>query len=53
MEQGAVEGSNVYGVTEVTRLIEVTRAYDATSKVAKDLDELRQQAIQSLGNFKA
>jgi len=53
MVQGAVEGSNVYGITEVTRLIEVTRAYDATSKIVKDLDELRQQAISSLGRLQA
>jgi flagellar basal-body rod protein FlgF len=53
MIQGAVENSNVYGVTEVTRLIEVTRAYDATSKVVKDLDELRQQAISVLGKIQA
>lgn len=51
--QGAVEGSNVYGVTQVTHLIEVTRAYDATSKVVKDLDELRRQAISTLGKFQA
>ncbi|WP_415716143.1 flagellar basal-body rod protein FlgF [Roseibium sp.] len=53
MVQGALENSNVYGVTEVTRLIEVTRAYDATSKVVKDLDELRQQAISTLGKIQA
>ena len=53
MVQGALEASNVYGVTEVTRLIEVTRAYDATSKMVKDLDELRQQAIQTLGTTQA
>lgn len=51
--QGAIENSNVYGVTEVTRMIEVTRAYDATSKVVKDLDELRQQAISTLGQLQA
>lgn len=51
--QGAVEGSNVSGVSEVTRLIEVTRAYDATSKLVKDLDELRQQAISTLGRIQA
>ncbi|TYC48602.1 flagellar basal-body rod protein FlgF [Rhodobacterales bacterium] len=51
--QGAVETSNVFGVTEVTRLIEVTRAYDATAKVVKDLDELRQQAISKLGQIQA
>lgn len=53
MVQGAVENSNVYGITEVTRLIEVTRAYDSTSKVVKDLDELRQQAISVLGKIQA
>lgn len=53
MIQGAVEASNVYGVTEVTRLIEVTRAYDHTSKVLKDTDDLRQQAISALGKLKA
>lgn len=53
MVQGAFENSNVYGVTEVTRLVEVTRAYNATSKVVKDLDELRQQAISTLGRFQA
>ncbi|PVB59295.1 flagellar basal-body rod protein FlgF [Labrenzia sp. 011] len=53
MVQGAIEGSNVYGITEVTRLIEVTRAYDATSKVVNDLDELRRQAIGTLGKLQA
>ncbi|AMN52766.1 flagellar basal-body rod protein FlgF [Roseibium algicola] len=53
MVQGAVEGSNVYGITEVTRLIEVTRAYDSTSKIVKDLDELRRQAISTLGKIQA
>lgn len=47
--QGSIEGSNVYGVTEVSRLIEVTRAYDAMTKLLKDVDDLRQQAIQELG----
>lgn len=53
MIQGAVEASNVYGVTEVTRLIEVTRAYDSTTKVLKDTDELRRQAIGTLGKLEA
>ena len=51
--QGALEQSNVYGITEVTQLIEVTRAYDSVSKLVKDLDELRKQAIQTLGTTKA
>ncbi len=53
MVQGGIENSNVYGVSEVTRLIEVTRAYDATSKIVKELDELRQQAISTLGKIQA
>ncbi len=53
MVQGAIEGSNVYGITEVTRLIEVTRAYETTSKMVKDLDELRRQAIATLGKIQA
>ena len=53
MIQGALEASNVYGVTEVTRLIEVTRAYDSTSKVIKDTDDLRQRAISTLGKIQA
>ncbi len=51
--QGAIESSNVFGITEVTRMIEVTRAYEATTKLVKDLDELRQQAISALGKTQA
>ncbi|WP_428650599.1 flagellar basal-body rod protein FlgF [Roseibium sp.] len=53
MVQGALEGSNVYGITEITRMIEVTRAYDSTSKVVNDMDKLRQQAISTLGRIQA
>jgi len=51
--QGALEQSNVDGIFEVTRLIEITRAYESVSKFLKDADELRQQAISTLGRFQA
>ena len=51
--QGALEQSNVDGIFEVTRLIEITRAYESISKFLKDADELRQQAISTLGRFQA
>lgn len=51
--QGALEQSNVDGVFEVTRLIEITRSYEAVSKMLKDIDELNQQAIATLGKVQA
>lgn len=51
--QGALEQSNVHGVDEVTRLIEITRAYESVSKLMKDSDDLRQQAISTLGKLEA
>ncbi len=47
--QGALEGSNVRPVIELTRLIEISRAYQAASKIVADADRLRQQAIETLG----
>jgi len=51
--QGALERSNVQGVYEVTQLIEITRAYESVSKMLKDVNDLRQQAIQTLGKLEA
>ena len=51
--QGALEQSNVEGVVEVTRLIEITRAYTTVSKLIKDADDLRQKAISTLGRVEA
>jgi flagellar basal-body rod protein FlgF len=47
--QGALEGSNVRPVTELTRLIEISRAYQSAAKIVAQADELRREAIQSLG----
>ena len=47
--QGALEGSNVRPVIELTRLIEISRAYQSAAKIVSGADELRQRAIQELG----
>ncbi len=47
--QGALEGSNVRPVLELTRLIEISRAYQSAAKIVSGADELRQRAIERLG----
>ena len=47
--QGAIEGSNVRPVVELTRLMEISRAYQSAAKMVAGADELRQRAIQQLG----
>lgn len=47
--QGAIEGSNVRPVIELTRLIEISRAYQSAAKIVSGADELRQRAIERLG----
>lgn len=47
--QGALEGSNVRPVLELTRLIEISRAYQSAARIVSGADELRQRAIQQLG----
>ncbi|MTH97624.1 flagellar basal-body rod protein FlgF [Roseibium sp. RKSG952] len=53
LHQGAVEQSNVEGVMEMTRLIEIQRAYSSISQYVKDSDDLRKQAISTLGKLEA
>jgi flagellar basal-body rod protein FlgF len=48
--QGALEGSNVRPVVELTRLISISRAYQSAAKIVSQADELRKSAIQQLGN---
>jgi flagellar basal-body rod protein FlgF len=47
--QGAIEGSNVRPVVELTRLIEISRAYQSAAKIVSGADELRRSAIERLG----
>ena len=47
--QGAIEGSNVNPIHEVTRLIELSRAYESASRAASDMNEQKKDAIKRLG----
>ncbi|EPX78034.1 flagellar basal-body rod protein FlgF [Salipiger mucosus DSM 16094] len=47
--QGFVEQSNVEPITEMTKLMEVQRAYQRSSKLAENVDDLRKRTIQTLG----
>lgn len=51
--QGALERSNVSGVSEITEMIRVTRAYTSLAELMQKQDELRRSAIQRLGDMQA
>lgn len=51
--QGALEGSNVRGVIEMTEMIEVSRAYQSLANMMKRFDDLRKDAVQRLGTVRA
>ncbi|MEO3429443.1 flagellar basal-body rod protein FlgF [Pelagibius sp. CAU 1746] len=47
--QGTIEGSNVQGITELTRMIETVRHYSSTGRMVNDEHERQRRAIQALG----
>jgi flagellar basal-body rod protein FlgF len=49
LAQGAIEGSNVRPVVELTRLLEISRAYQSAARIVSGADELRKSAIERLG----
>jgi len=49
IKQGFVEGSNVEAVLEMTRLIDIQRAYENSVKLMNEDDNLTKTAIQRLG----
>jgi flagellar basal-body rod protein FlgF len=49
LKQGMLEGSNVQPVTQITRLIEINRAYDAIASMMASTGQLSTTAIQRLG----
>lgn len=51
--QGAVERSNVSGISEMAEMIRVTRAYTSLADLMNKQDELRRTAIQRLGDAQA
>ena len=50
---GRVERSNVKGVVEISRMIEVTRSYTSLAKALQSTEELRQKSIETLGKLTA
>ena len=50
--QGAIEGSNVQGVIEMTRMIDTTRSYTSMAKFIKEEHDRQLKAIQSLASLK-
>jgi flagellar basal-body rod protein FlgF len=51
--QGAVEKSNVHGVLEMTRLIEVSRSYTEVAAILQQQAEMRRDAISRLAEVPA
>jgi len=51
--QGAIEKSNVRAVAEMTRMIEVTRAYTELTNLLQQQAEMRRSAIQQLAEVPA
>jgi flagellar basal-body rod protein FlgF len=49
LQQGALESSNVQPVIEISHMIEVMRAYEATANLSKSQADLMRQAITQLG----
>jgi flagellar basal-body rod protein FlgF len=49
MRQGMLESSNVQPVLEMSRMIEVMRAYEATATLSKNQQDMKLEAVQKLG----
>lgn len=49
--QGVLETSNVQSVREMSRLVEVQRAYEMQANMIRKADEMRQAAIRQLGQL--
>jgi flagellar basal-body rod protein FlgF len=50
LQQGALESSNVQPVIEISKMIEVMRAYEATATLSKSHEDLMTSAIDKLGS---
>lgn len=51
VKQGMLEGSNVKPITEITRMIEVTRAYESMAKMMDANAELSRRSIERMGKL--
>lgn len=51
--QGAIERSNVSGIAEMTEMIRVQRAYQSLASLMQRQDDVRREAIKTLGDLSA
>lgn len=51
IQQGALESSNVQPVVEISKMIEVMRAYQATATLTKNQQDLQTDAVMKLGTM--
>lgn len=49
LRQGHLEGSNVRPVIEITRMVEVSRAYESTARMMDSEHELSRRTVERLG----
>lgn len=49
--QGALEGSNVVAITELTRMLDIARAYDSASRLQRQAEDLRGRALDRLARM--
>jgi flagellar basal-body rod protein FlgF len=49
IRQGSLEGSNVQTLTQITRLIEINRAYESMTNIMSQTSDLSRRSIQRLG----
>ena len=51
--QGAIEKSNVNGVTQIAEMIRVQRSYESVTNILQRQDDIRREAINTLGSLSA
>lgn len=49
IRQGALEGSNVNPLIEITNLVEIQRAYESVSRMIDNTNDLSRRAVERLG----
>ena len=49
VRQGMLEGSNVKSILEITRMVEVSRAYEQTARMMDSEAELSRRAVERMG----
>jgi flagellar basal-body rod protein FlgF len=51
IQQGSIEKSNVSGVSQMSQMLEIQRAYESVANLLQRHDEQRRSAIQKLGSL--